>query len=61
MIRRIGRSRFSFTEVDAHEPFLAKAYPQNRHVRAKIRQQLQVLRGLGYISFEDGGRSEVRR
>ena len=29
----------------------AREYPKNRHVEAKLRQQLQVLRGLGLVEF----------
>src|SRR5689334_18268555 len=36
-------------------PDLAKLHPDNRHVRDKIRQQLQVLRGLGLLEFLGAG------
>jgi type II restriction enzyme len=31
-------------------------HPDNRHVPDKIRQQLQVLRDLGFVEFLGGGR-----
>jgi type II restriction enzyme len=34
---------------------LARLHPQNTHVRDKIRQQLQVLRELGFVSFLGAG------
>ena len=34
-------------------PIAAKEYPQNRHVLAKLRQQLQQLRNLGIVEFVD--------
>jgi type II restriction enzyme len=37
---------------------IAKLHPANRHVRAKIRQQLQVLRDAGLLDFV--GRGEYR-
>jgi len=55
IIREIGKTRFSLADVYAFESMLADIYPRNRNVRPKIRQQLQVLRNLGYISFEGQG------
>lgn len=33
-------------------------YPENRHVREKLRQQMQRLRDLGLVLFVGGGRYE---
>jgi type II restriction enzyme len=60
VIRYIGRAWFSLDDVYAYEHALAKAYPENKHIKPKIRQQLQVLRDLGYISFEGRGRYTLR-
>ena len=46
-----ARAEFSLAEVYAHEAALAAQYPGNRHVREKIRQQLQVLRDRGWLAF----------
>jgi type II restriction enzyme len=46
---------FSLQEVYAHEDELARLHPGNRHVRDKIRQQLQVLRDLGLLEFIGSG------
>ncbi|WP_122465926.1 DpnI domain-containing protein [Brevundimonas lutea] len=46
-----GRAEFTLAEVYAHEAALAAQYPGNRHVREKIRQQLQVLRDRGWLDF----------
>jgi type II restriction enzyme len=54
-VREIGRSQFSLADVYAFEGILADIYPENKHVRPKIRQQLQVLRDLGYLKFEGEG------
>jgi len=37
--------------VKVCEPLATLAYPKNRHVQAKIRQQLQILRGHGIVEF----------
>jgi type II restriction enzyme len=54
-IERIGKSQFSLDEVYAYEHELKVAYPGNHHVRAKIRQRMQVLRDNGYLEFVDKG------
>ena len=50
----LGRNDF-FTLEDIYnaEPILQRLYPENRHIKAKIRQQLQVLRDHKYIDFID--------
>jgi type II restriction enzyme len=47
--------KFALGEVYAHEQRLAEAHPDNKNIRAKIRQQLQVLRDMGFITFLGGG------
>jgi hypothetical protein len=47
---------FSLTEVYAIAEPLRKAFPNNHHAEAKIRQSLQVLRDRGEIMFEGSGR-----
>lgn len=56
MIRQIGKSRFCLDDVYTCEKHLSTIYPGNRNVRPKIRQQLQVLRDLGFLAFEGHGR-----
>lgn len=55
-VERIGRPEFSLDDVYAFEPRLSALYPDNRNVRPKIRQQLQVLRDHGWLIFEGRGR-----
>jgi type II restriction enzyme len=50
-VRKIGKTEFSLDDVYAHEEAMHAVYPTNSHVRPKIRQQMQVLRDLGYIEF----------
>lgn len=57
-IRKIGKREIRLDEVYAFEEEMHAAYPQNSHVRDKIRQQMQVLRDLGYLEFV--GRGEYR-
>jgi HKD family nuclease len=50
---------FTNDQVYAHESEFQKLYPNNRNVRAKIRQQLQMLRNMGLI--EHIGASQWRK
>lgn len=54
VVRTIGKKKFSLKEVCEHSRELQKLHPRNRHVDAKIRQQLQTLRNLGLVRFIDG-------
>jgi type II restriction enzyme len=53
-----GSGPVEFTNEQAYElvPQLAALHPGNRHVKEKIRQQLQVLRDLGLIRHAGRGR-----
>jgi hypothetical protein len=55
LIRPLDES-FTLPEVYALADPLRLAFPDNKHVEAKIRQSLQVLRDRGRIAFEGGGR-----
>ena len=57
-VRKLGKRRFSLQELYQLGPYLQELHPQNRNVRAKIRQQLQVLRDLGLIEFQSPGNYE---
>ncbi len=46
---------FSLSEIYAIAEPLRVAFPNNRHVDAKIRQSLQILRDRGEIAFEGAG------
>jgi type II restriction enzyme len=54
-VEAIGRHEFTLEEVYAFEPRLARIYPANNNIRPKIRQQLQVLRDLGWLTFKGRG------
>jgi phosphatidylserine/phosphatidylglycerophosphate/cardiolipin synthase-like enzyme len=59
-VSRIREKSFSMDEVlAACLPLARERYPQNRHVREKLRQQMQRLRDLGLILFVGRGRYEL--
>ena len=49
IVRRLGQAEFKNEDVYAFDRELEKLHPDNRHVRDKIRQQLQVLRDAGLL------------
>lgn len=58
VLRCVDRLETEFTidQVYGFEPERADLYPGNRHVREKMRQQLQVLRDAGVLEFVGRGR-----
>jgi type II restriction enzyme len=54
-LEKMGRKEFSLEEVYGFENALSKEHPDNRHIKAKIRQQLQILRDKGYLEFIERG------
>ncbi len=58
-ISQIRSDTFTMSEVFAAcAPLAAPRFPENRHVREKLRQQMQRLRDLGLVLFLGGGRYE---
>jgi type II restriction enzyme len=55
VIRNLSMTDFSLDGLYRREAMFSDAFPGNRNVRAKIRQQLQILRDLGYIEFRGKG------
>ena len=47
---------FSLNDIYAYQQYLEQQYPNNRHIRDKIRQQLQILREKGHLKFVGRGR-----
>lgn len=54
-VERLGKTEFTLSEIYAFEDSLHKKHPDNRFVRDKIRQQLQILRDHGLIRFVGRG------
>lgn len=51
VLRTFLRPQFSLVELYEKEDLFRASYPNNYNVRAKLRQQLQVLRDLEYVEF----------
>ncbi len=60
-VRRIGKDEFALGDLYRFETELERLHPQNRNVRPKIRQQLQILRDFGVLKFEGDGRYRLVR
>ena len=61
IVRSLNKPEFSLADVYAHENELGKLHPDNRHVRDKIRQQLQVLRDdFDLLQFINPGRYRLK-
>jgi type II restriction enzyme len=60
-IEALGKIEFRIDDVYADEPRLQRTYPDNKHVKEKIRQQLQVLRDRGYLEFVSRGSYRLQR
>lgn len=56
VVRELDRKEFELAEIYRFDRRLAALHPQNRHIRAKIRQQLQILRDLRFVKFLGDGR-----
>jgi type II restriction enzyme len=61
VLRRIGKTEFSLSEVYSYAEELQKLHPNNRHVEPKIRQQLQVLRDKEFLEFVRPGEYRMRK
>jgi type II restriction enzyme len=59
VVQSLGKLEFTLADVYAHAAALAKLHPNNAHIRDKIRQQLQVLRDLGLLTFLGSGKYEL--
>jgi type II restriction enzyme len=58
-IDQLGKTQFNLDEVYAFESLLRQKYPNNKHIRDKIRQQLQFLRDKGYLEFVSRGQYKL--
>lgn len=60
-IDRLKMRNFSLSDMYAFENSLAKKYPANKHIKDKIRQQLQVLRDKEYLEFVGRGKYQLTK
>lgn len=58
LLKRMGRRHFTIADAYGFDDELSRMYPDNNNIRPKIRQQLQVLRDLGFIRFVRRGEYE---
>ncbi len=54
-VRRLGKTQFTTSDAYSFRRELEELHPDNRHVKDKIRQQLQVLRDTGFLSHVERG------
>jgi hypothetical protein len=59
-VDKVGKKEFVLDDVYAFAGELEKLHPDNKHVKDKIRQQLQVLRDKGYLDFVERGTYQLR-
>ena len=59
-IDSLGLRTFSLADLYQQEEWFQSLYPQNAHIRPKIRQQLQRLRDIGYLTFVGRGIYQLR-
>lgn len=50
-----GSNAFTLQQIYQFENILSNKHPNNNNIRAKIRQQLQLLRDNGFIEFSGKG------
>ena len=54
-VEKLGKREFTLDDVYIFENELSRLHPDNKHIKDKIRQQLQILRGKGYLDFVSHG------
>jgi len=59
LVRDLNKPMFRLDEIYSKEIALQVLHPNNKNIRAKIRQQLQVLRDLDFIRFVGNGTYEL--
>lgn len=58
-VDKLDKKVFCLDDVYMFEKYLSGLHPDNKNIRPKIRQQLQLLRDRGYLRFEGKGRYEL--
>lgn len=60
-LQKIKTETFSLADIYKYTNWFQDRHPMNRHVQPKIRQQLQILRDMGFINFISPGVYQVSR
>ena len=58
-INKLNKKDFTLDEIYDFENILSEKHPENKHIKDKIRQQLQFLRDKGYLKFLDRGKYKL--
>ncbi len=58
-IEKLNKQNFTLNDIYQFENHLKLKYPQNNNIRAKIRQQLQILRDKNYLKFTNRGSYKI--
>ena len=58
-IDKIDKLEFTLQDIYNFEKVLSQKHPENKHVKDKIRQQLQFLRDKGYLRFLGSGKYKL--
>jgi len=60
LIDKLEAGIFSLNQLYSFEEYLKTRYPNNNNIRAKIRQQLQILRDKNYLEFSSRGKYKIK-
>jgi type II restriction enzyme len=55
-IDKLSKQEFALSDIYSFEKILNEKHPNNKHIKDKIRQQLQFLRDKGYLEFISPGK-----
>lgn len=58
-LEKLNMKNFSLNDIYSFENFLRERHPLNKNIKAKIRQQLQILRDSNYLRFIGNGNYEL--
>ena len=59
-IEKLNKKNFSLSDIYHFEAYLKAKHPKNNNIKAKIRQQLQILRDKRYLNFISRGSYSLR-
>ncbi len=58
-IESLNKKEFLLSDIYKYEKDLKEVHPNNKNIKAKIRQQLQFLRDKGYLEFREKGKYKL--